>query len=102
MGDSLVFMFYKFPLILSWLYLFVAVFCVEMYIKCDRKGKQAVVNRVCFGLNGAYIALFSIMRLFFFVYWERTFSVLGLLFLLLAFIWSRYEDRRSGRRWWNW
>ena len=97
------FLFSTFPLILAWLYLLVAVFCVAVHIKRLKDKEKLSIGCLAFCLlNVGYILLFSVTRIFFADFWRDVFSVLGLLAIFISFIWSRYEDRRSGRRWWNW
>ena len=97
------FLFHTFPLILAWLYLLVAIFCVVVHIKQIKNKIKVSIGQWAFSvLNAVYVLLFWVTRLFFPDLWEQTFAVFGLLAIFISFIWSRYEDRRAGRRWWNW
>ena len=97
------FLFHTFPLILAWLYLLVAVFCVAVHIKRIKSKAKVSIGRWFFLiLNVGYTLFFLVTRIFFFEFWEQTFAVFGLLAIIISFIWSRYEDRRIGRRWWYW
>ena len=97
------FLFHTFPLILSWLYLAVAIFCVAVHIKQMKRKISISTGRWIFSvLNAAYSLFFLATRIFFHDFWEQTFAFLGLLAIIIAFIWSRYEDKCAGRRWWNW
>ena len=103
MSKILIFSFHTFPLILAWMYLLVAIFCVALHLrrlKCDTK--ISLWQWLFLGMNVGYVLFFFVMRLFFFDHWKQSFSVLGLLSVFISFIWSRYEDRCAGRRWWNW
>ena len=96
------FLFHTFPLILAWLYLLVAIFCVVVHIKqITCKAKVSISQWVFSILNMGYALFFSVARIFFPDFWEQTFTVLGLLAIFISFIWSRYEDRCAGRRWWS-
>ncbi|MDY3282555.1 hypothetical protein [Dysosmobacter sp.] len=97
------FLFHTLPLLLAWLYLLAAVFCAAALAGRLRKGERLPAGQWAFLiLNGGYVLFFLITRLFFPDLWERVFSGAGVLAILISFVWSRYEDRRSGRRWWNW
>lgn len=97
------FLFNTFPLILAWLYLLVAVFCVVVHIKQITSNAKISIGQWAFSiLHAGYILFFLITRIFFPDFWEQTFAVLGLLVFFISFIWSRYEDRRAWRRWWSW
>ena len=97
------FLFYKFPLLLAWLYLFVAIFSIVVHIKQSiRKAKISCGRWVFSILNAGYMLLFLISRIFFPDFWDTFFGVIGLLAVVVAFLWSRYEDKRNGNRWWNW
>ena len=97
------FLFHTFPLILAWLYLLVAVSCVAVHIKQIKSKAKITIGQWAFSiLNAGYVLSFLVTRAFFPDFWEQTFAVLGLLAIFISFIWSRYEDRCAGRRWWNW
>lgn len=97
------FLFHTFPLILAWLYLFAAGFCVVVHIKQYMRKTEITIDQWAFSIfNAGYILFFLVTRVFFAELWKHAFSVLGLLAIFISFIWSRYEDRRAGRRWWNW
>lgn len=97
------FLFHTFPLILAWLYLLVAIFCVVVHIKQIKSKAKIPIGQCAFSvLNVGYVLFFLVTRIFFPDLWEQTFAVLGLLAIFISFIWSRYEDRCAGRRWWNW
>ena len=98
-----VFLFHTFPLILAWLYLLVATFCIVVHIKQRKSKIEISTGRWLFlFLNTAYSLFFLATWIFFRDFWEQTVAVLGLLAILISFIWLRYEDKRVGRRWWNW
>lgn len=97
------FLFHTFPLILAWLYLLVAVFCVVIHIKRIMNKTKISIGQWTFSvLNAGYVLFFLVTRIFFPDFWHSAFSVIGLLAIIISFIWSLYEDRRAGRRWWNW
>ena len=97
------FLFHTLPLILSWLYLLVAVFFVVAHIKHIKTKNEISVGQWVFSfLNAGYILFFMVTLIFFTELWELVFSVLGVLAVFVSIILSRYTDRRDGRRWWNW
>ena len=97
------FLFHTFPLILAWRYLLVAIFCVVVHIKQIKSKAKISIGQWAFSvLNVGYVLFFLVTRIFFPDLWEQTFAVLGLLAIFITFILARYEDRRAGRRWWNW
>lgn len=97
------FLFHTFPLILAWLYLLVAIFCVVVHIKQIKIKAKVSIGQWAFSLlNAGYILFFLVTLLFFTELWKLVFSVLGVLAIFVSTIWSRYEDRCAGRRWWNW
>lgn len=97
------FLFYTFPLILAWLYLLVAVFFVAVHIKrIKSKVKLSIGQWALSILNAVYAIFFLITRIFFPNFWEMVFAILGVTVIFISFSWSRYEDKRDGRRWWNW
>ena len=103
MFEIFTFLFYTFPLILAWLYVLVAAFCVVVHItKIKKKVKISFGQWIFSILNVGYILFFLVTRIFFPELWKQTFKVLGLIAIFIAFAWSRYEDRQTGRRWWNW
>ena len=97
------FLFHTFPLILSCLYLIVAILIVVVHIK-DYKRKKALSIKQWFVvlLNGAYVLSFLVLLIFWFWIWESVFPFLGGVAFIASIVWSKYEDRRYGRRWWNW
>lgn len=95
------FFFDIFPRLIAWIYLFGALFYIFIFIK-QIKNNFSVGKWLLFILNVAYVLLFLVLRLFFVQLWEFVFSVLGIIAIAVAFIWAKYEDRRDGRRWWNW
>ena len=99
----LTFLFHTFPLILSWIYLIVAVFALVLHIRQIKKKAEFSVSQWLFALlNCVYILSFLITLIFFFTTWETVFPVLGVMGIIIAGCWSRYDDVRHGRRWWNW
>ena len=97
------FLFHTFPLILSWLYLLVAGCVVVMHIKKVKRQQKRTIGQWLFAiLNAVYIILFVVTGIFFHTLWDMIFSVLGLMAIFVSFVWSRYEDKRSGQRWWEW
>ena len=96
MFKLMTFFFHTFPLILAWLYLLVAVVLVLLLHKRFRDFWAVLI------LNISYITLFLITRIFFSQLWESFFSFLGLFAILISSAWSRYDDKRNGKRWWNW
>ena len=97
------FLFHTFPLILSWLYLLVAGCVVVMHIKKVKRQQKRTIGQWLFAiLNAVYIILFVVTGIFFHTLWDMIFSVLGLMAIFVSFAWSRYEDKRSGQRWWEW
>lgn len=53
-------------------------------------------------LSVAYILFFLISKIFFTNFYESFFGTVALLFCIISIVWARYEDKRSGKRWWNW
>lgn len=97
------FLFRTFPLILSWLYLMVAIFALVVHIRQIKKKSKITISQWLFTLlNCAYIASFLITLIFFFSVWETVFSIVGVMAIIVSFCWSRYDDMRHGRRWWTW
>lgn len=97
------FLFNTFPLILAWLYLLVAAFCVAVHVKRIKNKIKPSIGEWAFAiLNVGYALFFLVTRIFFADLWRNVFSIVGVLAIFISFIWSRYEDRRDGRRWWNW
>lgn len=97
------FLFSTFPLILAWLYLLAAIFCVAVHIKRIKEKAKLTIGELTFSiLNTGYILFFLVTRIFFADFWRNTFSIIGVLAIFISIIWTRYEDRRTGRRWWNW
>lgn len=97
------FLFYKFPLILGWIYLLAAFLYDVVFIRqVMHKANASTARWIISILNAGYIIFFLVTRIFFLSFWESVFGVLGLLAIIVLFLLSRYEDKRSGRRWWNW
>lgn len=96
-------LFRTFPLILAWLYFIVAVLCVTVHIKCIKEKGNLSIGEWAFSIwNTGYVLFFLAARIFFADFWRSVFSIAGVLAIFISFIWARYEDRRTGRRWWNW
>ena len=97
------FLFYTLPLILASLYFFVAIFALATHIVLLKKGTNIPIGQWVFAIfNGVYIVLFLVTLIFFFALWKTFFSGLGLLSAFVSFIWSRYDEKKNGRRWWKW
>ena len=97
------FLFYTFPLMLSCLYTLVALFIAVVHIRIYRNQKGlSKCQWIVLLLNIAYILLFLTTLVFFVEFWKNVFSTLGIVAILISLIWSRYEEKRNGRRWWNW
>lgn len=98
-----VFLFSEFPLLLAWLYLLVAIFGVVVNIRqIMRQDKLSIGWWMFTILNAGYAIGFLVMRVFFFNCWKHTFTVLGLLAIIISVIWSSYCDKCAGKRWWYW
>jgi len=97
------FLFHTLPLILAWLYTFVAIYALFAHSRQIKNRAKISVGKWLFALlNFGYVLFFLVTRIFFSEIWETVFSVAGVTALIISFVWGRYEDRRSGRRWWNW
>ncbi len=97
------FLFNTFPRMLAWLYLLVAIFdLVVCTIQIKNKVKCSVGQRIFVILNCVYILFFFITRIFFVEIWGTIFPIIGVMVIFIACCWSRYDDKRNGRRWWNW
>ena len=97
------FLFHTFPLILAWLYLLVAMISVIVHIgQIKNKVKVSIGSWLFSILNASYVLFFLTTWIFFPDFWEQIFVFLGMIAIFVSFAWSRYEDRRTGRRWWNW
>ena len=91
------------PLVLSWLYLAVAIFAVVLHLKRIKKREKMPIGQwVFFVLSLIYCLVFAVTFVFFIAVWKMLFSVLGLMSLVITTCWSRYDDMRHGRRWWRW
>jgi hypothetical protein len=97
------FMFNTLPCILSYLYLLVGAYslivCVRQIVG---KGKMAIGQWIYTFFNCIYIVAFGITRIFFSEIWENIFPILGLMVIFVSCCWSHYDEKRNGRRWWNW
>jgi hypothetical protein len=97
------FLFQTLPLILACLYAIVSILILVVHIKLYKNKKKLSIEQwIIVLLNVSYALLFLITLIFFFELWKGIFSILGLVAILISFIWSKYEDKRKGRRWWNW
>lgn len=103
MFKALEFLFHTLPLIFAWLYLLVAIFALIVHIK-----QVVIKNRLSFIswafaiFNLVYLLLFSILRIFFQDTWSMLFSIVGLCAIIISTCLTCYEDKLSGRKWWNW
>lgn len=64
-----------------------------------RKGKVKWWLALC--LSALYATAFLIVRLFFSDTFYGIFSLIFIFACLVGMIWSRYEDRVNGKRWWT-
>lgn len=97
------FLFDTLPRIAAWLCLLVAVFFVVVCVKAiTRKAEQSFIKWIVLILSSGYALTFLITRIFFAEIWSAVFPGVGLLSISISYIWSRYEDKRNGIRWWNW
>lgn len=97
------FLFCTLPLILAWLYMLVAALIVIAHILLVfNKEKVRVSEWIFIILNTGYVLLFLITRIFFAALWEQLFTGLGLCAIIISGAWSAYEDKRNGRKWWEW
>ena len=103
MFNLLEFLFCTLPLILAWLYMFVAVLIVFVHINRTLNKEKIQIGKWIFTiLNAGYVLLFLITRIFFAALWEQIFTCLGLCAIILSNAWLSYEDKRNGRKWWEW
>lgn len=103
MPQLFTFLFHTLPLILAWVYFVVAILCVALHIKHLKNKKKFSLGRWLFLiLSIGYALFFLISRVFFPLLWENVFGILGIVAIIVSFAWTRYEDKRSGQRWWNW
>ena len=97
------FLFHILPLILAWLYMLVAALIVFVHVGQVLSKEKMSIGRWMFSiLNAAYILLFWITRIFFADLWEQIFLGLGVAAIIISGAWSSYEDKRNGRKWWEW
>ena len=97
------FFFTILPLILSWIYLFIAIFSIVVHIKNVKNKTSSSISLWVFTIvNTAYALFFLITWIFFNNVWKQFFSVLGILAIIISSIWSNYNDKLHGRRWGYW
>lgn len=97
------FLFYKLPLILSCLYLVTAAILIVLHIKTFLKKAPQTISMWIFAIfNCGYVLSFLFTLVFFFEIWQNLFAFLGILAIIVCFCYTRYDDVKNGRRWWNW
>jgi len=56
---------------------------------------------IAFSFAIGYIVTFILLRIFLPELFESLFCIAFLLILVISTQWTKYEDRKSGRRWWE-
>lgn len=103
MSKLIEFFFCTLPLILSCIYLLIAVYAVDIHIRKIKRKNETSIGQWLFAiLNFAYAMYFFVTAIFFTGIWETVFSFLGLMAAFVSFVWSQYEDKVKGQRWWEW
>lgn len=103
MTQLFTFLFHTLPLIIAWFYLITALIFVFLYIKSlTNKIKLTLLHWIYLVFNIGYSLFFLITRFFFYGLWEDAFTIAGVTAIIISCIWSRYIDKVSGKRWWNW
>ena len=60
--------------------------------------KRKILGWCCAG----YVVAFLIVRFFFSEFYFQWMPIIAISLAFVSTIWSRYEDRVNGKRWWNW
>ena len=103
MLQLIAFLFHTLPLILTWVYLAIAVFSVVVHCRnLILRRKLCIREWIFFIFNITYSLVFFISLIFFYTFWRTFFPVLAILCMIISSVWSTYEDKRNGRRWWTW
>ena len=64
--------------------------------------KLRIYEWILFFFSDLFLLSVIITKLFFPEIYGSIFTVLALLFITIVLIWARYDDKRTGKRWWNW
>lgn len=62
------------------------------------EGKHKVMATICL----LYAVAFLIVRFVFATFYFQWMPLAALLLTTISTIWSHYEDKVNGKRWWNW
>ena len=72
--------------------------CRAFYFK-----KKLKLSEYIFFFVSNFAILFSVItHIFFPVFHKNFFDIISLLYITVCIVWSGYEDKVLGRRWWNW
>lgn len=86
----------------EWSSVFVAMFAFITMLHTKKGKKLNAKDLFLLVLSGLYTLVFFGLLIFNQELHNDVFSMLSMLAIFIACTWTRYEDRRTGRRWWNW
>ncbi len=89
--------------IFSWLTVFCAAGVVAVLIYERSRKKSLRFLHWCAMIGCALYAVgFIVCKIWISDLLDKIWGVVFAFILIVGWIFSRYEDRRTGRRWWNW
>ena len=64
--------------------------------------KLRIHEWILFAVSLLFLLSVITTKFFFPKIYDNVFTVIALLFITIVLIWTRYDDKRTGKRWWNW
>lgn len=88
--------------ILAWGSLLYTVWILVSILQKKRaKGRVQFKEWIIFGCWLTYMIIFILVRIFLPDLFASFFSILFIIILIITTQWTKYEDRKTGRRWWE-
>lgn len=88
--------------IIKWGSLAMAIFAFASMLHIKKARKLTAKEWVVLVVSALYAIVFIGLLIYDPQSHDRVFSALSLLAMFIAWVWTRYEDKRNGTRWWNW
>lgn len=89
--------------ILVWGTFCVSIGFVWQIIHTMGKNKKATIKQsIALIILTVYILSFILLKIFYPELFYDIAGIAGTMMVIVGYIWALYEDRRLGKRWWNW
>ena len=88
--------------ICKWSSIAMAIFVFVSMLHIKKTQNLTAKDWIALISSGLYAIIFLGLLIYDHQIHDSVFSTLSLLAMFIACVWTRYEDKRDNRRWWNW